>query len=205
MVRFLLFVILGTFLTRCTSTKTTTKKFISPAELAIKKKPVTEREVMDDSKAEELLAEPVSMTGSYETLEFVSVDAPREEVAKQEALGGSITYAQAYDAALKSIYTDRKDEESPLEVQSSVMGFVPPGMDKLEADQIALRGSLQGGGRLCIVSLVEKDDKCFPAERGEEVNDNWIFLLRIETISDHLYWIIVPRDGEKPAYNYGFN
>ena len=205
MIRFLLILICATLTVGCNTPKQTTKKFVSPAELAIKKKPVTEREVMDDSKAEELLAEPVSMSGSYETLEFVSVNAPTVEVAKQETLGGKITYAQAYELALKSIYTDRNDEESPLEVQSSAMGFVPPGMDKLEADQIALRGSLQGGGKLCLVPMVETEDKCFPAEHGEEVKDNWIFLLTIETISDHLYWIVIPRDGVKKAYNYGFN
>ena len=45
----------------------------------------------------------------------------------------------------------------------------------------------------------------YPPEEGEKVDDNWVFFLSLPTLSDHLYWVIVNRNGEKDPYLYGFN
>jgi hypothetical protein len=45
----------------------------------------------------------------------------------------------------------------------------------------------------------------YPPEQGESTQDNWIFVLHIPTLSDHLYWVIVDRRGSKAPYLYGFN
>jgi hypothetical protein len=45
----------------------------------------------------------------------------------------------------------------------------------------------------------------YPPEQGESPQDNWIFVLHIPTLSDHLYWVIVDRRGSKAPYLYGFN
>lgn len=45
----------------------------------------------------------------------------------------------------------------------------------------------------------------YPPEQGESTQDNWIFVLHIPTLSDHLYWVIVDRRGSQAPYLYGFN
>jgi hypothetical protein len=45
----------------------------------------------------------------------------------------------------------------------------------------------------------------YPPEQGESTEDNWIFVLHIPTLSDHLYWVIVDRRGSQAPYLYGFN
>lgn len=47
--------------------------------------------------------------------------------------------------------------------------------------------------------------KDYPPEQGESAQDNWIFVLRIPTLSDHIYWVIVDRQGVNAPYLYGFN
>ncbi|MEL6257306.1 MAG: hypothetical protein AAFR87_35255, partial [Bacteroidota bacterium] len=43
----------------------------------------------------------------------------------------------------------------------------------------------------------------FPSpNRGESIQENWIFGLELFDASDDIYWVIVPRDGNSPAYNY---
>ena len=43
----------------------------------------------------------------------------------------------------------------------------------------------------------------FPSPlNGESLADNWIFGLELFDLTDNIYWVIVPRDGEKEAYNY---
>jgi len=42
-------------------------------------------------------------------------------------------------------------------------------------------------------------------EGGESPLENDIFIARIRTLSDHLFFVIVPRDCAREVYNYGFN
>ena len=52
----------------------------------------------------------------------------------------------------------------------------------------------------------ERENSTVPApEDGERVEENWIFVLSLPDLSDHIYWAIVDREGKLPAYNYGFN
>ena len=37
---------------------------------------------------------------------------------------------------------------------------------------------------------------------GEGLSENWIFGLELFDLTDDIYWVIVARDGKKPAYNY---
>lgn len=41
-----------------------------------------------------------------------------------------------------------------------------------------------------------------PPSRGESIRENWIFGLELFDLTDDIYWVIVPRDGSGPAYNY---
>jgi hypothetical protein len=45
----------------------------------------------------------------------------------------------------------------------------------------------------------------YPPEQGEKYDKNWIFVLRIPSLSDHIYWIVVDKKGEIPPFVYGFN
>ncbi|RYZ60164.1 MAG: hypothetical protein EOP07_01640 [Proteobacteria bacterium] len=42
-------------------------------------------------------------------------------------------------------------------------------------------------------------------ERGEDLEKNWVFSLVMPTLSDHIYWVVVPKDAPEGAYVYGFN
>jgi hypothetical protein len=43
------------------------------------------------------------------------------------------------------------------------------------------------------------------AEHGEIAGRNWIFKMTAKSLSDHIFWAIVDRNGNIPVYNYGFN
>jgi hypothetical protein len=45
----------------------------------------------------------------------------------------------------------------------------------------------------------------YPPEQGENAQDNWVFVLHIPSLSDHIYWAIVDRQGKVAPYLYGFN
>jgi hypothetical protein len=48
-------------------------------------------------------------------------------------------------------------------------------------------------------------DKGLKPERGEDLEKNWVFSLVMPTLSDHIYWVVVPKDAPEGAYVYGFN
>jgi hypothetical protein len=62
------------------------------------------------------------------------------------------------------------------------------------------------GGRLVLLPgdmSSEPSLSSFPApSQGESIQENWIFGLELFDLTDDIYWIIVPRDGSSPAYNY---
>lgn len=62
------------------------------------------------------------------------------------------------------------------------------------------------GGRLVLLPgdmSSEPALSSFPApSQGESIQENWIFGLELFDLTDDIYWIIVPRDGSSPAYNY---
>lgn len=62
------------------------------------------------------------------------------------------------------------------------------------------------GGRLVLLPgnmASERKLSSFPApNRGESIRKNWLFGLELFDLTDDIFWIIVPRDGSGPAYNY---
>lgn len=62
------------------------------------------------------------------------------------------------------------------------------------------------GGRLVLLPgdmASEPSFDSFPSPLdGESLVGNWIFGLELFDLTDDIYWIIVPRDGNEPAYNY---
>ncbi len=62
------------------------------------------------------------------------------------------------------------------------------------------------GGRLVLLPgdmASEPSLSSFPAPSGgESIRENWIFGLELFDLTDDIFWMIVPRDESKPAYNY---
>ncbi len=115
------------------------------------------------------------------------------------------SYIDALDLAIESFLTDGAYPESPL-------GIIPTKMDSYKGNESRPQQHLRklielinNGGSLCMPDIEGASDKCAHAEEGEGVEKNWIFLLQIPELSDHMFWAVVPKDGKEPVYNYGFN
>lgn len=132
-------------------------------------------------------------------------------VVQQEALPNNhLSFSEALRAALGTIFSSTSKRESPRYLIGNLFGLFPD-QDPDAYDQITrkLREFLQNG-QLSLLPNVDWDgeEDAFdfnPPEAGESAELNWIFTLYLPTLSDHLYWIIVPRDGRSKAYIYGFN
>jgi len=143
-----------------------------------------------------------------ETVDLI-VGAPNLTVLIEEAQAlqqhqkfGRRNFNDAFIAAVTSIVTDRADHESPLAIAEGVCeeneNFSPSCPQKL------LRQFLNNtSSYLFMVELSDLPD--FAPMRGEKIEDNWIFLANIPELSDHIYYVIVPRDYTETAYVYGFN
>ena len=124
-------------------------------------------------------------------LDGLNLHLDASEVAAQQAYGAHV-FIDAFEDALLSILNDGTDEESPLalaETQASLISFLNDG---------------SAGIWLIPDRERQSDDPWFPPEYGESLSDNWLFQLLTPSLSDHLFWVIVPRNGDE-AHNYGFN
>ena len=129
------------------------------------------------------------------------VDIAESEIAKQEALGGTVKFEPAFRAALKSFLTDGDGGESPLSLINDLdADDLPEGCGRLTSKEARLK---------CLVNDGETEIRMLKvgqtAEEGESVKDNWIFTISLPQLSDHGHWAIVDRKGRAATYNYGFN
>ncbi len=68
-----------------------------------------------------------------------------------------------------------------------------------------LKDFLEGGRLVLLPGDISSEPalSSFPApSRGESIRENWIFGLELFDLTDDIFWVIVPRDGSSPAYNY---
>jgi len=135
----------------------------------------------------------------------VEISAAEVE-AQLDAFGGSVDFEAALRQAINSYLKDGDDGESPREVIRD-SGPLPGVPDDLDA--AVLHFMNQPTTKLSMVwrGPFDRDNPTspYPPEHGESVQENWAFLLRIDSLSDHLHWAIVDRDGAEPTFNYGFN
>lgn len=136
------------------------------------------------------------------------------EAKAQRKLGGEVDFPAALRAALNCFLYDEGHPETPRRIVRETHGEVEPddfqfvwSYNEWLTDKV--RQYLDQG----MIHLVDRTvydldhdelEEVFPPEEGEKVADNWIFMLMLPELSDHLYWAIVPRDGKR-AYCYGFN
>lgn len=152
---------------------------------------------------------------SYQ-LQGIRWEISTTEIKLQRQLPGKVDFPLALRHAMQYIIEDENDEESVRSVVKNVhyedinptnSEFPWVYEDNLERK---IREYLDFG-ILYLVPLsiheIDPDDfeDIYPAENGEQVKDNWIFMLRLPTLSDHLFWIIVDRTAIKEPYVYGFN
>lgn len=138
-------------------------------------------------------------------------DFPPDYIVGQEALPGNrLSFSNALRSALHTILTSHSERDSPRFLIGNIFGWFSeqdPGAEDLITKK--LYEFLQSG-QLSLLPNLDWDNEDIefdfnPPEERESAELNWIFTLYLPTLSDHLYWIIIPRDGESEAYVYGFN
>ena len=138
----------------------------------------------------------------------LQIDA--NELARQAALSGNITFAQAVDTAMRIFLTSTKDDECPLSIQMSsfgeaIIGIDPSGELPMERSRDRALGALlaQLYAPDASLRLVGIDD----APEGYDIGfvlTHWAFQLRLPG-DEHGYWAIIERQGTRPAFCFGFN
>lgn len=121
-----------------------------------------------------------------------------EEINAQEALGGSVTFEEAYRNALEALFDPQHQQESPYNI-ASVTEFDEGKLNGHDAIVAKLK-ELINYGVLFLMPLNIKPNPdvsldFFPPENGEKPEENWIFNLYADELTDHIYWMIVPRNG----------
>ncbi len=119
--------------------------------------------------------------------------------------GDMYSYLDALDLALESFLYDDTNPESPLRIVPGEMKSYKGNASKPQQHLEKLIELINSGGSLCMPDVDGASENCLHAEEGENVENNWIFLLQIPELSDHHFWAIVPKDGKEKVYNYGFN
>lgn len=136
-----------------------------------------------------------------------------KEVKTQEALPlNKISFEEALRLSLNSFLKNGEHIESPRSLVENVHELY---RDKFESDEAwdaaltaKVREYLSENSKLVmhpLRPLTDEEDLFAAPEDGETTHQNWIFQLSLRNLSDHLYWAITDRNGEKPTYNYGFN
>ena len=132
------------------------------------------------------------------------------DVAEQAALANNkVSFEQALDRAIVSFLSDYTHPESPGSIVANVFGLFPGEVDNaLVKINFKLSELFDNGELRLLPNLVWNDDEDYDFNQPEErepVADNWIFSLSLFDLSDHIFWVIIPRDGKSKVYNYGFN
>ena len=142
-------------------------------------------------------------------LQRLSVEFDRDVLHRQTlALPNRIDFPEAVRRALRSLLEDDKDSESLRNLVVNIFELFPE-VDNWEQKLEDKIREVLDDSRLILLDQPEEDDEeeqdYYPPENGENIFENWIFGLATNNLSDHLIWVIVPRDGKGKAYNYGFN
>ena len=129
----------------------------------------------------------------------MTLSFPQVDIDEQVALDNSVCIQDAIPRGLESLLTDSSDVESPLSLLVDLIN-----------DESAARAALgdflnRTSTHLALVPLVwKRQPGLYPPERGDSVQKNWVLFMSVGDLSDHLFWVIVPRNGG-PVTNYGFN
>ena len=130
-----------------------------------------------------------------------------DEEACAQMAGTVVDFKTAAVAAVKSFLRDGSHIESPealalmLTFERQNLPWTDPAPSHVRrAARISLHSHVDRESS--VLRLLSRDEQ---PEGGESVSENWIFALKIPSLSDHLHWAVVDRSGVKAVYNYGFN
>ncbi len=133
------------------------------------------------------------------------------KVDQQQAY--TISLSRATHLALGQIFDNYETVESPLSIAamgwSETTGkYLSSPLKKTQKHAISayLRTQIQNQKTsLSLFTGTTVQGLSYPPEQGEAFDSNWVFVLRIPSLSDHIYWIIVDKKGQRAPYVYGFN
>ncbi len=141
---------------------------------------------------------------------------PEEAPLGHERAAGqaTVSLSKALQSGLIQVLEDMSHDETPLSIAweafaaehslSSPGAQLPQHLKR--GAQNLLRDHLnRESTRLTLYRNRELNPDIFPPEKGESAEENWIFALDIPSLSDHLYWIVVDKQGMSGSYVYGFN
>ncbi|MBW2460681.1 MAG: hypothetical protein JRH11_03475 [Deltaproteobacteria bacterium] len=113
-------------------------------------------------------------------------------------------FSLALDAAIKSFLGDDTDVESPLAllVDADDSATCP---QEDPAERLRCHMSQPDTLLALVPRRDDADDAVYPPEHRESIDENWVFYLSMPSVSDHLFWAVVPHTNFGAAYNYGFN
>jgi len=143
-------------------------------------------------------------------LKGLGILVDKEELQKQQTFEGSILFTTALREALRSFIEDGSDS-SPRDIVQLVEDLSPAFFPSKQAHEAALQDRvlyyMNESGELSLIPDLEgptwdKDSSLLP-EKGESVEENWIFNLKLPALGDHTYWAVVDRKGLTESYNYG--
>lgn len=120
-------------------------------------------------------------------------------------LGSEARSLPALEKVLPILLAPSEEPESPLNNALS-LAQGSESERKAEAGEILLRHLNRS--ETSLVLLDGKDNgRGFQPERGESTADNWVFSLVLPSLSDHIYWVVIPKKPQTASlgYVYGFN
>jgi hypothetical protein len=132
----------------------------------------------------------------------LTVVADPVAVVAQTRADEVISFLDALRLALQSFLEDGRDVESPVGMITADPTSV--GLP-VEVDASAVRERLRDllNDESASLQLLTPTEP-YPPERGESIEANWLFRLRVPQTFSSLLWAVVDRSGVRPAYNYGF-
>lgn len=160
-----------------------------------------------------ILQQVVRETMDLSQLSLLIHEVDVEEQSTQ--LRGNISFAAALEATLKALLVEEHQGVNPRYLLRETFGeelaAIASEAERAEALTEKVRSFLNEGELQLLPNVdfeaeEEAEDWDFnPPADGECVAENWIFTLYLPSLSDHIYWVVVDRSGERAAYVYGLN
>lgn len=145
----------------------------------------------------------IANTKSSADLPNLKIIAYRKEVLRQEKkYGGNVGFEDALTKAIQNYLTDGAKSDSPYWLVEQVPDDYGFNYDTVSSEKIkkVLHSFLNDGHST--LELITPESR-FPPEYGEKIEENWLFLLKVNRFSASLHWAIVPRNGDA-VFNYGY-
>lgn len=135
-----------------------------------------------------------------------------ERILQTNFPNNQIVFEEAFARALEAFLTDESSFETPYNLVHEIFTDMSA---ETASRQESVKEKLIGffnTGKIALLPVYDPenpdswDQLPYNIPEGREtVEDNWIFVLSLPDLSDHIYWAIVDRSGDKAAFAYGFN